>query len=644
MPDFYVQNQANHGRIPLIFRKRMRPFWLLPLVFLGGFSGVFAQKGSPVEYEPCAQEQTKSALSKFEDAFEAYQDGKFGKSVGLLRELISEEPDFASPVFLLGIVGVATENTSMIEKYFPQVLGICPEFHHPLLFYYLGIIEYSEERFAAALPHFERFLSLSMAENSYENLQKEAINYLNWCRFLHETTGRKFPFLPQKIANISSERDEVSPCITQDESRIFFFRELSIRQNSDESFYQKTEFITKNLLHVAEKDPETGEYDLGFPLEETHDLNASFGRISVTADERWLFFAKNTSTFGQNSMDIYLCEAKNGQFSEAKPLGSAVNSPESNEIHPSISPDGNTIFFASDRKNGYGGYDIYVSFREKDGTWSEPDNLGRRVNSAGDDTNPFIHGDNHSLYFASNGWKTIGKSDLFYIDLEEIKMKTPRNLGANINTSEDETELYLLKNGEVAYASVFDSVEKNFDICLFSLPKEVHAEGIRHVKGSVFADGNEDKSAKISVHSIHKHTNVTYESEPENGGFALSLPQKEDCFIKAIKEGYAYNSQILKANDTLSTLNLRLLPLENGENYPLNHVFSDEKGQLSKETLFVLDDFIAWLKERERLRIELFSPDNLAEKVAFYLIKSGIREDRIAVSPTPQPQIGFRLQ
>lgn len=613
-------------------------------LFLTVFSVCFAQNGSPVDYDPCADGQTKSALSKFDNAFKAYKDGKFGKSVGLFRELVSEESDFASPVFMLGIVGVATENTAMIEKYFPQVLDICPEFHHPLLFFYLGVIEYSNEHFARAIPHFERFLSLSTAENRYENLQEEAVNYLSWCQFLHETTERKFPFSPQKIANISSERDEVSPCITQNESRIFFFRKLSIRQKTDESFYQKSEFTTKNLLHVAEKDPETGEYDLGFPLEETHDLNASVGRISLSGDERRLFFAKNTVTSAKNSLDIYLCEAKNGQYSEAKPLPSAINSPESNEIHPSISPDGNTIYFASDRKGGHGGYDIYVSRREKDGTWSEPDNLGRRVNSAGDDTNPFIHGDNHSLYFASNGRKTIGGSDLFYIDLEDIKMKNPRNLGADINTRENETELYLLKNGRVGYASVFDSVGKNFDICLFSLPQEAWAEGIRLFKGRVFIEGNPDKSARISAYSIHRNTNVIYESEPENGEFTLSLLEKEDYFIKTEKEGYAYNSQIIKSNDTVSALNLRLLPLAGGENYPLNGVYFNEKGQLSKESLFVLDDFISYLKENQRLRIEIFAPENQAEKIAVHLTKSGIRSDRIAVSPTPNPQIGYRLQ
>ena len=117
----------------------MIPFWK-SLVLETRDLPANSQKNDLLSYDPCSEFVPKSAKQDFSKAFSAYKKGDFGKSVSLLREIIDEQSDFASPFFLLGIIGVSADKPEMIEKYMPEVIRICPEYSHPLLHYYLGVI------------------------------------------------------------------------------------------------------------------------------------------------------------------------------------------------------------------------------------------------------------------------------------------------------------------------------------------------------------------------------------------------------------------------------------------------------------------------------------------------------------------------
>ncbi len=607
------------------------------------FNTILAQKGNPIEQDPCAEELERSVKETFNKAFDAFSKGDYTKSVGILRGLNEDAPELASVPFLLGVIGVVTDRPTMIEKYFPQVLERCPEFEHPLLSYYMGVIEYSAEHYAKAASHFNRFLEQSEQTQTYEDLQNDAINYLNWCAFLFETTEKRFPFRPKKIENIASGKGEILPSITLDESLVFFFRKIVSIQKDDDSFYRKADFKQTQVLCVATKDT-LGEYDTGFPIGETEYFSFPMSRVSLTSDNRTMYFSKPTKSDGETSFDIYCSENVDGVWSEPKLAKGGINSKTANEIAPCISPDGNTIYFSSNRTGGIGGYDIYVSRKDKDGLWSDAVNLGRRVNSPGDELNPYLHPDHHNLYFSSQGWKTIGGSDVFHIDLEDIKMKQPQNLGADLNSENDETELYLLSDGKTAYASVFDSASRTYNICTFPIPEKAWAEEVYLLSGKTDVLSEEDNSCRISLAATSRKTTVNYESHKQDGFFRAALLKGEDYFLKAEKEGYAYYSKILRSKDEVRHLAIELRPLASGESYPLYDVSFDEKGRLTKDAMFSLDVFIQFLKDNPRLRIEIFAPKNHAAKIREYITKSGIRQDRIGVCVTPCKQTGYRLQ
>lgn len=603
---------------------------------------VSAQKNSPIAFDVCAEEVSDEAKERFDKAFSAYRKGDYAKSIGILKTLNEEEPDFASPYFLLGIIGVSTDRPKMIEKYMNEVARLCPQYSHPLFHYHLGVVEYSNEHYAAAVAHFEQFLNLSEEEEIYSDLQTEAINYIQWSEFLADATEKHFPFTPKKIEGVSSKNDERYPCISLDGKQIYFERKVAIRQNNDDGFYKKTEFVTKRVLCLAEMNDE-GEFDEGFPLEEAFAKEGIVGRVSMTCDKRFMYFAKPSQERTYET-DIFYCEKTDGHWSEARKLGNAVNGEGGNEISPCISPDGNTLYFASNREGGFGGYDIYISRKDRNGNWSQAVNAGRRINSPGDETNPFIHADNHNLYFSSDGWKTIGGKDLFHLDLEDIKMKQPQNLRSDINTEGDETEIYLLADGKTAYASVFDSTERNYDICTYPLPSEAWAESVRILEGRVDVANSEEKHCRIKIYAIGRKTETGYETNPANGAFTLALVEGEDYLLKIEKEGYAYCSRYITAKNTERRMEPTLRQMQTGESYQLNDVSLNEKNQPTEESREILKDFTEYLKAKPRLRIEISAPAGQAAVITNYLMKSGIREDRLKASEQESEEVMYRLQ
>ncbi len=165
------------------------------------------------------------------------------------------------------------------------------------------------------------------------------------------------------------------------------------------------------------------------------------GAPSLTPDGQWLYFAAKNRPDSVGDCDIYAARLvwRNG----APRLESPGPVPNVNskyfDSHPSISPDGTTLYFSSDRPGGMGNSDIWYSIREKSGGWSTPKNLGPPVNTSCSEMTPFICGDGQTLYFASDGFNSAGGFDLFTTSRSDAgAWSMPANLGAPVNTQSDE--------------------------------------------------------------------------------------------------------------------------------------------------------------------------------------------------------------
>lgn len=583
---------------------------------------VYSQQDFIEKYDVCAEEIDAESQKQFKKAYSYYQDGKLDKAFPLLKELIENESDFASPYFLMGMIGVARENTKMIEKYFPLVMELCPDYSHPLCFYYLGVIDYSYNRFDKAVIYFEKFLDETLHDNKYSKMQTTAINYIKWCEFLSSSEKDKYPFTPNKIEKISSQQDESKPFISLDENTIVFVRKIKQRSKNEESFYQQTSFTTKDVLCQAYKeydeDLEIWEFDEGFSIIELENTLNKPTKISMTADKKQMYISFLDKISGK--YQIYCSNSVNGVWSEPENIGNIVNQPNANQIDPFITVDGNTLYFSSDRTGGQGGYDIWVTHKSKNGSWLKPTNLGKRINTPRDEFSPYLHPDNNSFYFSSNGWKGFGAQDLFYINLNEITMKEPLNIGQEINTEKNENEIMLKKDGKTAYRTHWDSIAKNYNIVSYELPEKCRAKSIHLINLSLIDKQMPAYNCKIDVFNLTENTSVSYYTPNDEEKTLLALMPYDKYLIKIEKPSYAFCCKAIQVPKDLDSLSIEIKMLQNGEVYPLEN-----------DRLF-LDEFVQYLKDNPRLRIQLLGKEEETTQVREYLLKSGIREDRVRFS------------
>lgn len=190
-----------------------------------------------------------------------------------------------------------------------------------------------------------------------------------------------------------------------------------------------------------------------------NNLNSKFnnGPASFNKDYNKIFFTKNNTSKEDQAKDslykLAIYEASiepGGIFGEPRKLP-FVNK-DYNYAHPSVTPDGYTVYFASDMEGGKGGMDIYVSHKDSSGVWSQPLNLGDKVNTAGNEVFPFI-ATNNVLYFASNGHDGLGGLDIYQAPIKNRLISKVYNMGEPINSSLDDFGLFLNESNKIGYIS-----------------------------------------------------------------------------------------------------------------------------------------------------------------------------------------------
>ncbi|MCF8380231.1 MAG: OmpA family protein [Bacteroidales bacterium] len=209
---------------------------------------------------------------------------------------------------------------------------------------------------------------------------------------------------------------------------------------------------------------------------------------SITGDGKTLYLIKETNF----ESDIYLSRFENGLWTAIEKLDKPINS-NNVESHAGISADGNTMYFTSNRKNGMGGLDIYRSIKDSKGKWGEPENLGSTINTIYNEHTPFILPDNKTLFFSSQGHDGMGGFDTYKSVYQgENGWSVPQNLGYPWNTTDDNTFLYPIENGEKAlYAGIIDKNERQASIKELSLSAAEHTRNEKiELKGVISLQDN----------------------------------------------------------------------------------------------------------------------------------------------------------
>ncbi len=570
------------------------------------------------------QEDTEGALKEFTNALKA--DATF----------IDAQIQQAAMFYKLGKLPEA-------EAAFEQVLIIDPNFEVEVLFS-LANIEIRQDKFTEAAEHYEAYLKSEKSDNRNKLIATKAARD---ARFAAIAIKNPVPFEPKSLGEKvnTPQYSEYLPTLTADGETMIFTR-LVGRQ---EDFYSSKKV--------------EDEWTQALPVEELNTDNNE-GAQTISADGKLLMFAAKDRPDGFGSFDIYYSKKQNDKWTPAKGFP-AINT-EWWESQPSISADGRTIYFASNRPGGMGGLDIwYVRFEA--GKWQPTKNIGAPINTPWDDQTPFIHADGTTMYFTSEGHAGMGGKDLFLSKMDSLgNWDAPQNLGYPINTKDNEGTITVGLDGKIAYFGRGNGDEKKYDLFEFALHEKARPQPVTYVRGTVLDATTKQPipSARLDFVDLGGQKTVNLSLSDENGGFLVCLPFGKNYALNVSKTAYAFSSENFNLTEKATfdkpfTLEVFLQQVAitaekptNTEGSPkiedkpiiLKNVFFETgKADLMRESMTELNKLKLLLQENPMMRIEIrghtdnvgADSDNqvLSEKrakaVRDFLASNGIQADRL---------------
>jgi tetratricopeptide (TPR) repeat protein len=311
------------------------------------------------------------------------------------------------------------------------------------VYFFLGIAYRVNNKLDKAIEQLNKYKSYLNEKNvnSISLVNQE----LNACYNAKKSISNSIELKIENIdAPVNGKFSNLHPVVTCDENLIIF--------QSKRKFYDA-------ICISYKKDNKWTE-----PINITTQIGSdgNYYPVSISSDKKTLFLIKK-DIFGDDIAVSYFDEMTN-TWSKAHLLGRNINSNQW-ENFCSVSPDGNTLYFSSNRDGGFGGFDIYKSEKGINGEWQNPINLGPNINTPFDEICPVISCDGNILYFSSKGYNTIGGFDIFYSVINNKIFSYPLNMGYPINTTDDDIQYYPVAEENTGYISKpSDKSAKVFDI------------------------------------------------------------------------------------------------------------------------------------------------------------------------------------
>jgi len=577
----------------------------------------------------------KKAIQLYNQALQLAQDDRFREGIVKLQEAVKIDNQYEDAYLsMAGMYGELKDYQGAIDNYEKARAIDSNYFREYNLPYSMNLAGKGE--FEKALNAVTEFLTVS---NLNETSRKSGEFRRKCYRFALDYEQKKkstdYKFEPKNLGDsVNSNVSEYYPTITIDGKTLVFTRRVN---NFNEDFY------------------ETTRSDSGWKkskgLVGNINTNQNEGAQNISQDGQWLLFTGCNFPEGFGSCDLYISYLTPDGWSTPENLGRSINT-EFWESAPSLSPDKRDLYFASRRPDGYGGGDIYVSHRMQNGHWGAPENLGPTINTIGNEGTPFIHADNQTLYFTSDGHPGYGGDDLFVTRKgPDGKWGIPENLGYPINTIENEGSLIIAADGKTAYyASDRADSRGGLDLYTFVMRDDIRPAKTLWVKGKVF-DEKTGKGLPSSVELIDLGSQVTISKlqTDETGNYLITIPVGKDYAFNVNRKGYLFYSGNFsfsqKQPDSTYNIDIPLQPLATNAAMVLNNIFFDlNKYDLKPASQAELDKLVQLMKENPSLAIQINGhtddigkpadnqvlSENRAKSVVTFLTSKGIDPKRLS--------------
>ena len=595
--------------------------------------------------------KSKKASKAYDLAMQYMNTYQYDLALVELQKAKKEDPNFVEAYMLQATLHYELRQWALAEEQFKLSFALNPNFF-PAAYYDCAQAEMKQGKYAEAKIDFQTFLNKKRSSTT-QKLIDAAEDGIASCDFAIKAMANPVPFKPVNMGTSTNSADcEYFPNVTADDNTFLFTRNTQIKNPNGVGTRTQEDF------YISYKD-DAGIWSLAKNMGSPINTAGNEGAPSLSADGRYLYFAAceeydgyGGGRQGYGSCDIFFTQKVNGLWTAPVNVGAPLNT-SAWESQPSFSSDGKTLYYVSNRRDGYGSSDIWMCALDDKGKWSKPGNLGAHINTPGKEEAVFIHPDNQTLYFASEGHIGMGGLDLYVCRRDSLgNWGNPVNLGYPINTFEDESGLIVNGQGNLAYfSSTRAGTTGCDDIYTFEIPTSLQPVPVTYMKGKVY-DNKTKKPLAASFELIDLATGlpvISSVSDPVTGEFLVCIPQNKNYALSANRSGYIPFSESFFMIESTNPgepykMDVPLQPIEAGVGGILNNVYFEvDKFDLKPESTGELNKLVQFLNANPTMKIEigghtdsdgdkkrnLTLSENRAKSVYNYLIKNGIDATRL---------------
>lgn len=540
-----------------------------------------------------------------EAAAYAFETMNYPKAYELYDQLLTQSPKNAEYKFRLGYSALRyPEKKARAVEIFEDIKR---GDNSPEADFYLGKAYHLNYRFEDALAKYQTYLKAKdgidkQKEEDKPMIAEARIGVLN-CKNGIELIAKKiFADIKNIGGPINTSDNEYVPVISADESVLIYtysgkksvggLLNEDLKPDQENGSYLEDIYISTRTVDSTWSQP-SGISNL--------NTIANDAAVALSPDGQTLFLFKSNNDEG----DLYTSSLNGSEWSKPERLNKNINT-EKWEGSCSITSDGRYLYFASEREGGLGGRDLYVS-EKVNGEWGPAKNLGPKINTPLNEDAPFIHPDGITLFFSSEGHKSIGGYDIMYSVKQENEWIEPISMGIPLNTTEDDRYYVINARGDVGYfSSNRGGTGGKGGQDIYSVTPGILGERpvIALLKGKVYAN---DVLTEAKLELIKMETNEVvgpYYSNSKTGKYLMALaPGKVK--VKVSVEGYETIEEEFDVEKLTKFIEIRK------DFYVYSLAYEHKKNPMT--TKFVLDSLLSKRPNEEIFKNDVFNNENVVD-------------------------------
>lgn len=584
--------------------------------------------------------KSKRAIEMYTEADNYRVRGQYEQAINLLNQAIQKDKNFIEAYYRLGLVYFSMKRFPEAVSNFQKGLSLTSDIKkQKVIWFDLGEAYLNMGEYEKALQILSDFLKAEVQNKAKIDRARKLMDNASFALENRKHAAR----LNQRVLSdtVNCFVMQYFPVLTADQQELIFTRRTGYSDEYDEDL-------------VVSRKNKAGQWTK--PVSVSDNINTLFneGTCTISADGRKLIFTSCEIPGGLGSCDLYESRKIGDRWTKPVNLGPNVNSRDW-ESQPTLSADGRTLYFVSERPGGFGRRDIWYTELTSDGKWLKAVNAGRQINTQYEEISPFIHANNRTLYFATNGLTGFGGFDIFYVEKSGPgSWSQPRNIGAPINNHEDQFSLFITADGSKGYYSNEEKSQNGYSasrLYVVDVPED-QQERLKsnYVRGTV-RDKDTKQVLKASIELINlanDQVESLVESDSLSGDYLIVLTQGSEYALFVNKRGYLFKSLNFNYSQVRDVepviLDIELEKAREGSVSVLKNIFFDvDKYDLQDKSKTELQKLIRFLHENESIRIEISGhtdntgsasynrdlSDKRARAVYNFLVKNGITPERM---------------